>query len=51
MTLAKCGAHRAAGQLNYVADSEGGIFTTMEALRRRGVSQLYIQAGYELHLD
>ena len=40
-----------AGQLNYVADNEGGIYTTMEALRRRGVSKLYIQAGYELHLD
>ena len=39
-----------AGQLNYVADNEGGIYTTMEALRRRGVSKLYIQAGYELHL-
>lgn len=40
-----------AGHLTYVCDNEGGIYTTMEALRRRGVSRLYIQAGYELHLD
>ena len=40
-----------AGHLTYVCDTEGGIYTTMEALRRRGVSRLYIQAGYELHLD
>ena len=40
-----------AGHLIYVCDNEGGIYTTMEALRRRGVNKLYIQAGYELHLD
>ena len=40
-----------AGNLTYVCDTEGGIYTTMEALRRRGVSRLYIQAGYELHVD
>ena len=40
-----------AGHLTYVCDNDGGVYTTMEALRRRGVSQLYIQAGYELHLD
>ena len=40
-----------AGHLTYVCDNEGGIYTTMEALRRRGVSRLYIEADYELHLD
>ena len=40
-----------AGHLMYVCDNTGGIYTTMEALRRRGVSRLYIEAGYELHLD
>ena len=39
------------GHLTYVCDDEGGIYTTMEALRRRGVSQLYIEADYQLHLD
>lgn len=39
-----------AGHLIYVSNT-GEIFTTMEALRRRGVSKLYIEAGYELHLD
>ena len=40
-----------AGHLTYVCDNDGGVYTTMEALRRRGVSQLYIEADYELHLD
>ena len=40
-----------AGHLIYVCDNDGGVYTTMEALRRRGVSQLYIEADYELHLD
>ena len=40
-----------AGHLTYVCDNDDGVYTTMEALRRRGVSQLYIEADYELHLD
>lgn len=40
-----------AGRLTYVADKQGGIYTTMEALRRRGVEKLYIEAGYELLID
>ena len=40
-----------AGHLIYVCDNDGGVYTTMEALRRRGVSQLYIEADYELNLD
>ena len=40
-----------AGHLVYVCDNDDGVYTTMEALRRRGVSQLYIEADYELNLD
>ena len=39
-----------AGHLIYVSNSSE-IFTTLEALKRRGVAKLYIEAGYELHLD
>ena len=38
------------GQLSYLSNS-GEIFTTLESLKRRGVSKLYIETGYELHLD
>ena len=38
-----------AGHLIYVSNSSE-IFTTLEALKRRGVAKLYIEAGYELHL-
>ncbi len=40
-----------AGHLTYLCDNAGGIYTTKEALRRRGVSKLYIEAGYEVHID
>ena len=39
-----------AGHLVYLAN-KGEIFTTREALKRRGVAKLYIEAGYEVHLD
>ena len=38
------------GHLMYVAN-KGEIFTTREALKRRGVAKLYVEAGYEVHLD
>ena len=44
-------ASERAGHLSYVVDNDGSIYTTKEALRRRGVNRLYIEAGYELHID
>lgn len=39
------------GHLTYISDGNGHCYTTREALKRRGVVKLYIEAGYELHLD
>ena len=39
------------GHLIYVSDNDGCIYTTMQALRRRGVEKLYIEAGYEVYTD
>lgn len=39
------------GRLTYVTDNKGNFYTTQEALKRRGVAKLYIEAGFELHLD
>ena len=38
------------GHLTHVSNSSE-IFTTREALKRRGVAKIYIEAGFELHLD
>ena len=38
------------GHLTHVSNSSE-IFTTREALKRRGVAKLYIEAGFELNLD
>ena len=39
------------GKFNYVTDNSGNIYNTREALRRRGVRKINIEAGFEIHLD
>ena len=39
------------GRLTYVTDDKGHFYTTLEALKRRGVAKLYIETGFELYLD
>ena len=39
------------GNLQYVTDNDGRIYNTRESLHRRGVRKMYIEAGFELHLD
>lgn len=39
------------GHLTYITDGNGHYYTTREALKRRGVAKLYIETGFELHLD
>ena len=47
----KWSASGRAGHLFYLTDTTGAIYTTKEALQRRGVAKLYIEAGFQLHLD
>lgn len=39
------------GHLKYITDNQGNIYNTKEALYRRGVRRIYIQTGFELHID
>lgn len=39
------------GHLTYITDGNGNYYTTLEALKRRGVTKLYIETGFEMHLD
>ena len=39
------------GHLEYITDNDGNIYNTKEALYRRGVRKINIEAGFELHLD
>ena len=39
------------GHLTYITDGNGHYYTTIEALKRRGVAKLYIETGFEVHLD
>ncbi|MXV73451.1 hypothetical protein F4Z99_04130 [Candidatus Poribacteria bacterium] len=39
------------GHLDYITDNQGNIYNTQEALYSRGVRKIYIEAGFELHLD
>ena len=43
--------HGQIGDLEYVMDNEGNLYNTLEALHRRGVRKIYIETGFELHLD
>ena len=39
------------GELDYVMDNEGRIFNTEESLYRHGVRKMYVETGFEIHLD
>ena len=39
------------GFLNYVEDHEGNIYTTQEALHKRGVRDMYIEPNFRLYIE
>lgn len=39
------------GHLTYITDGNGHYYTTLEALKRRGIAKLYIETGFELYPD
>ena len=39
-----------AGHLIYITNGEE-IYNTMESLKRRGIKEMYIEAGYRIHIE